>query len=223
MKNKSLLVIFIFIALATANSYAQSSSDGVSLRIRFLPVQTISVNPSQEVVELLYDNVEDYENGVTAEYNDHLTVFSVGGFQVNVSANGVNFEEQSSERTLPLSDMVVRATNGSGNSLIHEFNNVALSTTQNTLIASEKGGRDLHYNVTYDNSVAGSDGIYRENYSTSGNTESVFGVEITYTITSDWFFCLLLDSNFHNNTFNSKYGQYAILNRLHSTIFQDAN
>lgn len=184
MKMNPFMLMLIFIAVSVGTSNAQSHSDRVSLNIRFLPVQTITVNPSQKSIELVYATTNDYEKGVSAEYNDHLTVFSNGGFQVNVAANDVSFEEQNSDRTLPLSDMVISAYNGSGNVSVYEFSNVVLSPDQNTLITSEKGGRDLNYNVIYDNSVAGSSGIYKDSYSTSGNTESIFSVEITYTITS---------------------------------------
>ncbi len=184
MKMKPFLIFLIFTVVSIWNCSAQSNSDNVSINIRFLPVQTITVNPSQKSVELVYATAEDYERGVSAEYNNHLAVFSNGGFQVNVAANNVDFIEQSGDRVLPVSDLIVKASNSSENSSVYDFSDVMLSTAQTTLISSNDGGRDLRYNITYDNSAAGSDGTYKSKYSTTGNSESIFSVEVTYTITS---------------------------------------
>ena len=67
----------------TKKSHAQSNSVGVTFNIRFHPVQTIEVNPSQKEAELSYITREDYETGVAATYDNHLAISSTGGFQVD--------------------------------------------------------------------------------------------------------------------------------------------
>jgi len=164
-------------------TFAQSGSDVVTLNIRLLPVQTILVNPSQRNTDLEYVTKEDYDQGVSLTLTDHLTVSSTGGFQVNVLSSNANFTRAGSDDIIPVSDVVVSATNGSDNSLLNDFSNVVLSTNPESLIISESGGRDLKYDVTYDN-TAGSSDKYINKTSGQSNLEAVYNTNITYTITS---------------------------------------
>lgn len=168
--------------LIPGNAKAQSNSDGVTLNIRFLPVQTIEVRPVQKNAELIYATIEDYENGVSVTFDDHLTVTSTGGFQVNVVANDAYFSSTKSSGRIPVSEIVVIATNGSDNTEPYVYNNVSLSTKPEFLINSKLGGRDLKYNVTYDNTSSASK--YIENFAVNGSKETIYKAEITYTITS---------------------------------------
>lgn len=63
--------------------YAQNS---VTLNVNLYPIQTLMVNTSQKEVNLEFKTREDYRNGVVSEQQDHLTIYSTGGFQVKVSA-----------------------------------------------------------------------------------------------------------------------------------------
>lgn len=65
------------------DTYAQSS---VTLNVNLYPIQTLLVNTAQKEVNLEYNTREDYRNGVVSEQQDHLTIYSTGGFQVKVSA-----------------------------------------------------------------------------------------------------------------------------------------
>ena len=58
------LLFTTFLLFAGHQLCAQSSSAEVTLNIRFMPVQTISVNSSDETIDLLYADTENYENGV---------------------------------------------------------------------------------------------------------------------------------------------------------------
>ena len=160
---------------------AQSSSASVTVNIIFHPIQTITINSSQKNVNLQYLNIEDYEQGVSATLDDHLSVTSTGGFQVNVASSQDNFTQSGSTKSIPVSDVMIRATNGSDNDLAQTFENVLLSTNAESLIRSESGGMDLRYNVTYDNTAGGSDKYINM---TSGDTEAVFSSDVTYTITT---------------------------------------
>ncbi len=165
------------------NIYAQSKSDGVIVNIILHPIQTITINSSQKSVNLQYLNREDYDKGVSATLNDHLSVTSTGAFQVNVVAGSENFLLNGNQSALPVSDIMINASNVGDNGNAYTFNNVVLSTVAESLIISERGGIDLKYNVTYDNSIAGSSGAYEGNYATSGNDELLFSAVLTYSIT----------------------------------------
>lgn len=160
---------------------AQSNSAGVKLNIILHPVQTISINSSHNTADIQYLTREDYEKGVTATYDDHISVTSSGGFQVNVASNQENFISSGSTVSIPVSDVSISAINGSENSLTGIFENVVLSTKPESLIKSSIGGRNLNYSITYDNSAGSSDKYINKNES-KGN--AVFTTEITYTITS---------------------------------------
>jgi hypothetical protein len=163
------------------NIHAQSNSDGVTLNIILHPIQTITINSSQKKVNLEYINREDYDNGVSATLDDHLSVTSTGGFQVNVASKQDNFTLSGSTELIPLSDVLINAVNGSDNTLVHTFDDVVLSSNPESLIRSGLGGRDLKYNITYDNTLGSSDKYINKN---PNNKESVFTTEITYTITT---------------------------------------
>ena len=177
------ILLILGIIFSVKRTFAQSGSDVVTLNIRLLPIQTIVVNPSQKNTDLQYVTKEDYDNGVTLTLTDHLSVSSTGGFQINVLSSNVNFTRAGSDDIIPVSDVVVSAESGSDNSLSNEFSKVALSTNPESLIVSDNGGRDLKYDVTYDN-TAGSSDKYINKTSGQSNLEVVYKTNITYTITS---------------------------------------
>ena len=55
--------------LSVGKAGGQLHSDDVTINIRFLPVQTIAVQTSQETIDLVYAPPEDYEYGVTVKLN----------------------------------------------------------------------------------------------------------------------------------------------------------
>lgn len=72
-----------FLLLSVQLSEAQSASAQVTVSIRFLPVQTIAVNSSEKVADLLYASTGDPGNEESVTHEEHLIVFSSGGFQIN--------------------------------------------------------------------------------------------------------------------------------------------
>ena len=163
---------------------AQSQTDAVTLNIRLIPVQTITVRTSQKTTDLVYESVDDYENGVSIEQDDHLAVFSSSGFQVTVAAADPNFIQSGGNGTIMVGDLTIRAAKGSNGGLYTRYDEAVLSTSPTPIIESEKGGRDLKYNITYDNRIAGSSQKYIDKYVSSDGTESVYSANITYTIST---------------------------------------
>jgi hypothetical protein len=183
MKRKNLFFVsaLILFGLANVNSM-KAESDDATVNIKFRPIQSIVVNPDQKTVDLLYATTANYANGVSAEMLDHLEVFSTGGFIVQANTGG-DFTRVGGG-TIPASDVILKATQGTGTS-IGSFTNVSLSTTPTTLISATEGGTTLKYNVTYDNTTAGGSNNYINKYVYSDSPESVYTATVTYTIAAN--------------------------------------
>jgi len=162
--------------------YAQSGSDQVAIHLSFRPVQTIAVTAAQKTIDIEYTTVSDHQNGVSVTQPDHLTIFSTGGFQVSVEASDANFTRVGGSETIPVSDVSVRAVNGTDNHVVAVFSAVTLSSTPAPLIASSQGGRDLKYGIRYDNTASGSGYRYIDKYVSGDGAETVYTTQITYTI-----------------------------------------
>jgi len=183
MKTKSFLItaLIILSGILNVNSvFAQTTNntDNVTLNIKLNPIQTIQVNPDQKTVDIVYSKIDDYKNGVSEFRENHLQVFSTGGFEVKV--NSADKLTNNKGKEILASDITVLATPGTGNKLeMEEGEAVALGSEQ-TLIASKIGGRDLKYNVTYNNKLGGGNDNYLNLYDKNAN--NIFTTEVTYTI-----------------------------------------
>ncbi|WP_294079443.1 hypothetical protein [Proteiniphilum sp. UBA5384] len=193
MKTKNFLLIaaFIICGLVCVNSVngqtpPTQTADEVTVNIRFKQIQSIVVNPAEEhqTVNLDYFTLQNYQEGVSVTKNDHLTVFSSGGFQVKVKAESPAFTRMGGSETIQLSDMVIQASNGSGNDKTYGDGGlplVNLSTGEQSLIGSSTGGGNLNFNITYDNTVAGNEFKYINNHVRPEET-SVYTATVTYSI-----------------------------------------
>ena len=145
-------------------SIQAQQSDNVTLNIILRPIQTITVNPLQKSVDLVYDSVDKYEQGNSSRQTEHLEIFSSGGFAVQVS--GTSFEMDG--------DIKIIADPVQPNPT-YSFTPVDLNQTPTDLIIGGRGGRQK-FNVTYDNS-GGANKYFDKEYKT-------YTSEITYTITA---------------------------------------
>src|SRR5690554_8012413 len=70
----------------------RTSSDPVTVNLKFAPIQSIQVNPGQENIDFEYSTPQHYIDGLgagsTQEKIDHLTVYHSGGFKVSVTSTG---------------------------------------------------------------------------------------------------------------------------------------
>lgn len=189
MKRKNLFFVsaLILLGLANVNSAkaegdvpTPQTSDQVTVNIRFRPIQSIVVNTTQKTVDLLYATKDNYANGVSVTMNDHLEVFSTGGFIVTANTGG-DFT-RTDGGTIDADDVTVRAAGTSTNT--GSFTDVVLSIDPQTLITAAHGGRALKYNVTYDN-TAGANDAYIDKYIKDDETESVYTATVTYTIATN--------------------------------------
>lgn len=185
MKTKNVLVaavILISSVLSVSGVFAQNESSRtatVNLKITLNPIQTITVNPDQNNVDLVYKSKNDYNDGVDKPMDKHLKVFSTGGFEVKVKS-GEFLSNGITELNIPASHITVQAT-ASGNTNGGSAGAVVtLGTTEKSLITSEKGGRDLEYNVTYTNKTDAD--AYINHYLNGGVEKNTFTTTVTYTI-----------------------------------------
>lgn len=182
------IAAFIICGMVCVNSVkaevSDQVSDNVTVNLKFKPVQSIVVNPYQETVNLVYATKDDYRDGVSEKMEDHLTVFSTGGFVVNVKSDG-DFKRGDGTMVIPAGDMKITVENGTDNTETANFTTQSLSTSDLPVITANKGGNELKYNVTYDNKTAESSYDYINRYIHGDGSESVYMAQVTYTITTN--------------------------------------
>lgn len=138
---RSLTTVFLLGSLH-CDTYAQNS---VTLNVNLYPIQTLLVNTAQKEVNLEYDTREDYLNGVVSEQQDHLTIYSTGGFQVKVSAvtaaidkdilNNISIMPSSGSKPLNQSHVTYTGKN--------------ISEIEQPIISATKGAIDKNVNISY--------------------------------------------------------------------------
>ena len=179
-----ILVLSLALALSVHEVNAQAGSGSVTVNIMFRPVQTIAVSTDQHSIDLTYATTDDHQRGVSVERDDHLTIFSTGGFTVTVEASSDYLTRLGGTETIPVSDISLKASSGTGNETNSSYSEVALSSSPTPLIESDNGGRDLKYNVIYDNSVAGGNNQYVNRFVSDDGDVTTYRSRITYTITT---------------------------------------
>lgn len=189
MRTKNILSIaaLIICGLVCVNSVKAEvpptqPSDQVTVNIKFKPIQSIVVNSVQKTVNLEYYALQNYQEGVFVTMNDHLEVFSSGGFQVEVKTNG-DFTREGGNETIPASEVIVQAAPGTGNN--GNFGSgglpqVSLTSNEQPLIGATTGGY-FKFNVTYDNRDAGGNFAYLNKHVRPEET-SVYKATVTYSI-----------------------------------------
>lgn len=152
--------------------YAQNS---VTLNVNLYPIQTLVVNPSQKVVNLEYNIREDYSNGVVSEQQDHLTIYSTGGFQVKVSA-----ETAAADNGL-LDNITVIPTSGSNplNQSHVVYTNKKINQDEQPIISATKGAINKNVNISYKG--AGNDALIEF---AKSSTAVIHTYTVVYTIVS---------------------------------------
>src|SRR5690554_4951701 len=121
------LVCFSNVKASTPAGGNSATSEPVTVNIKFKPIQSIVVNSGQKTVNLEYYTKEDYASGVSEKMEDHLEVFSTGGFIVSVASNGDFMDSDNAETSkIDAQDVTIEAETGSDTEL-GTFSAVALS------------------------------------------------------------------------------------------------
>ena len=181
MMKKLAFFLTIFCTLTSGLAIAQTKTATATLNVKLRPIQTIVIG-GDNTVNLVYKTKEDYSNGVTANMNDHLIVYSTGGFAVKVKSENENlvFTKGSTTDNIAANTINLEASAGSGNSLSsYKFNEkVALNTEAKPLFSSTVGGTDLKFNVAYKGE--GNNAYVNKYYNVEN--PNVYTTTVTYTI-----------------------------------------
>jgi hypothetical protein len=190
MRTKNILSIaaLIICGLVCVNSVKAEvpptqPSDQVTVNIKFKPIQSIVVNSGQRTVNLEYNTLQNYQEGVSVTMNDHLEVFSSGGFQVKVKTSGdFTRVKGTGPETILANEVKVQAAPGTGNT--GNFGSeglpqVDLSSNEQPLIGADTGG-NFKFNVTYNNTDAGKDFAYLNKH--VRHEETSYTATVTYLI-----------------------------------------
>ena len=146
-----------------------------NLTVTLNPIQIITINETS--VDLAYVTKKDYEDGVTAKKPKHLSIYSTGGFSVNVkSATNNLIGVDKEDKSIPSNTINLTASE-TGKAILSPAS-VALSQNGSTLFSSVKGGKDLAYDVSYKG--AGLNNYFDKLFNQA--KPSVFKTEVTYTI-----------------------------------------
>ena len=158
---------------------APAANDNVTLNVKLYAIQTLVVNPQQKIINLEYKDVADYKDGVKSLQEDHLTIYSTGGFGVTVNTGTTAINGKNGKGTITSSTITVTASEGTSNKLAAFYNTISLNTASSAnLITSNAGGVDKNFNITY--AGIGNDGYVNSYYKGEGPT--VYETIITYTI-----------------------------------------
>ncbi|WP_313572827.1 hypothetical protein [Empedobacter sp.] len=177
----------IFCGLVSGTAFAQDPTTTgpgpktatATLNVKLKPIQTIVIG-GNNTVDLVYQTKDDYSKGVTAKMDNHLIVYSTGGFAVKVKSENENlvFTKDGTTDKIDVNTINLVATLGTGNQSGSTFSAVTLDKSDKSLISSQVGGTDLKFNVAY-NGKGNND--YVNKYYNVENP-NVYTTTVTYTI-----------------------------------------
>lgn len=165
-----------------AQTHSELNQDAeVTLNIKLHKIQSLVVNTGQKTVNLEYIKIEDYAGGVTSNQKDHLEVFSTGGFNITAkSSDGTLKGIQGNDKTINVGDVKLTASVGTNNTLGNlTMNTTALSSTEQSIVKSGLGGRELKFNVEYKTQH---DAYAYINHYIKNENPTVYTTTVTYTI-----------------------------------------
>lgn len=160
---------------------AQVNAQTATLNVKLKPIQTLTVNSAQANIDLEYVTTADYQNGVTSSNQDHLTVYSTGGFQVKVKTSEASM--QTGNKNMQVSTIGIKAGAGSQGQEITNAQyaqNVTLSNQETVLMTSGIGAVNKKISVEYKGAGGNA---YIDNY-IAGQNPTVYTTTLTYTIVS---------------------------------------
>lgn len=188
------LIAAIAFTFGATNVFAEGGEGGttpvtanegkVNLSVHIYPIQTLVIKNEKDVV-LEYKTKEHFKEGVSKKVDDHIEVYSTGGFEIKAKTSNPNLVGTNpNTKTIASSDIKLLATNGSKslNMVATDVGNMVATqldgTTEVSLLTSSVGGVDKTFNVEY--SAAGGD-KYINHYVNSENPTK-YTTEVTYTI-----------------------------------------
>lgn len=180
MKKIILFAAILFSGVSMIKAQTLTATDNTTLNVKLHPIQTLFVNPDQKNVDLVYETVEDYKQGVSVVKQNHLTVYSTGDFVVNVQSDKDNINRKNGTETIASSTLSVQASAGTNNpmTIFQTASGIPLSTSAAPIFSNGTGGVDLAFNIKY--SGIGADKYVNSYFKDENPTE--YSTVVTYTI-----------------------------------------
>lgn len=177
-----LAAVMLTLGLTKVNAQtpAEPNQDAeVTLNIKLHKIQSIIVT-NGATVDLEYKSIGDYSGGVSKKIENHLQVFSTGGFSISAAAKTASLTNANSNEEIELSDITLLASAGENNNLgsALTLDKKQLSQSGVNVVESTKGGRNINFNVEY---TAADDDKYINHYVKDENP-TVYTTTVTYTI-----------------------------------------
>jgi len=175
--------LFIASLMMVCGIAAEAQTDNATLNVRLNPIQTLVVNAQQKTVDIDYVTKDHYKDGVSSTQNNHLNVFSTGGFEVKVKSAGdlINNATAGPNGNIDASSIKITALPGTQDPLTNNVSyepTAILTGSENTIVSSTRGAVDRNIGVLYE--AAGAN-AYIDKY-VAGQTPTVFTTTVTYTI-----------------------------------------
>lgn len=171
--HRLLLVLFLF---ASHVVMAQTQGD-VKVNIHFNPVQVITINPSQNTINIEYNTIEQYHDGVENHQKGHLTLFSTSAYEVSVRTRTPQFTSGLDE--LSVSNLSITATLPQGNINGISFSSIQVDESGKKIISSTRPSLETTFDITYKG--AGNPEFMDR---VVNGAPTVYSAEVIYTISS---------------------------------------
>lgn len=182
MKRVLFSAALFFISVLAGKAQTGKVADNVTVNIKLYPIHTLVLNPASEhkVVDLEYKTENDYLNGVSAVRENHLSIFSTGGYAVTVKSTNAELTSQinSPNGNINANTINITASNGTNSNNEAAYFSQALSTMGGTILTATNGGIENTYNIIYN----GKNGNAYLNYYVAGQNPTVYTTTVTYTI-----------------------------------------
>ncbi len=182
---KFIQITAIMLSAVVVSNFAQAQTkEGVELSVIMKPIQILTINNTGGV-NLTYITKTDYDEGVTSDQKDHLTVYSTGGFNVTVESKDITLKNRNvnNDETLASSGILITAALGTTNGFANVTklgSGIPLNTTAKEIISNNKGGVDRNFDIIYKG--RGGDAYVNKFFAADGGEESVYNTTVTYTI-----------------------------------------
>ena len=181
MKNQIILSTLALAAIlfSANNTMAQNHTASTKVSINLADVISIDKGSAAVggLVEFNYNTAADYNSTKKSNVPSSLIVTSTKSFDINVKANGANFEK--GRDMIPVNVLTIQPVTGGTTTINGTPSNVVLSTTDQKLISGADLGNDLVLELDY---------VIPESKSSSsdilGKPSGTYTQSITYTATA---------------------------------------
>lgn len=176
---KTRIITLLFTILINHFGFSQVANGSVSLSLKLYPINTLIVNSSedQRIINLEYKTKEDYLNGVSNVKENHLIIYSTGGYQINVQSGDLI-----STNNLSISASTIEIIPSSGSSIQESaiYNKTPLGFNESPIVKSNLGGINNTYTIEY-KGKGGNE--YLSKY-VSNQNPTIYTTNVVYTIIS---------------------------------------